>query len=101
MKKLERIGSELVDAGRVLRFSLPLLRSGPILPLKPTSESLNPVAVAEDGDWPWALLDDCRRLFGGEVEPVLVPREPLLMALNQVFDMASASAEVSVPVPLA
>jgi len=77
----------------VLRFSLPVLRSGPILPLKPMTEMENPVAVSAEGEWPWQLLDDCRRLFGAEVQPVLAPTEAILTAMNQVFDMASASAE--------
>jgi len=83
----------MVDAKRVACFSLPVLRSGPILPLKADEHGSNPVAVAEDGPWPWELLDDCRRVFGEEVQPVLAPRESILMALNQAFDMASASAE--------
>ena len=77
----------------MLRFPLPVLRSGPVMPLKATNDAENPVAVADDGAWPWELLDDCRRLFGGEVQPVLVPKDSILMALNQAFDMASASAE--------
>jgi general secretion pathway protein E len=93
MKHLARLSSDQVDAERVLRFPLPVLRSGPLLPLKITDGAANPVAVADDGVLPWELLDDCRRLFGGEVQPVLVSREAILMALNQVFDMASASAE--------
>ncbi len=93
MKQLSRLGNELVEAERVLRFSLPVLRSGPILPLKPMPDADNPVAVSADGDWPWELLDDCRRLFGAEVQPVLAPAEAILIAMNQVFDMASASAE--------
>ncbi len=83
----------MVDAERVARFSLPVLRSGPVLPLKADGQSTHPVAVAEDGEWPWELLDDCRRIFGEEVQPVLAPREAILIALNQAFDMASASAE--------
>ena len=93
MKQLSRLSSDQVDAERVLRFSLPVLRSGPVLPLKASDEAVNPVAVADDGVWPWELLDDCRRRFGGEVQPVLAPKETILMALNQAFDMASASAE--------
>ncbi len=93
MMQLTRLGSDLVDADRVLRFSLPVLRSGPVLPLKPMPDAANPVAVSNEGAWPWELLDDCRRLFGAEVQPVLVPGEAILTALNQVFDMASASAE--------
>lgn len=93
MKQLSRLSSEQVDAERVLRFSLPVLRAGPVLPLKVTEDAVNPVAVADDGVWPWELLDDCRRLFGGEVQPVLVPKEAILMVMNQAFDMASTSAE--------
>ncbi|MDX8382615.1 MAG: type II secretion system ATPase GspE [Ghiorsea sp.] len=97
MLRLNRITSEQVDESRLMHFSLPVLRSGPILPLKPTAEMANPVAVVEVSEgvkrWPWALLDDCRREFGGEVQPVLVPEEVILTALNQAFDMASASAE--------
>jgi len=93
LSRLSRLNSDLVDVDRVLRFSLPVLRSGPILPLKPMEDADNPVAVSEEGEWPWELLDDCRRLFGTEVQPVLVPGDAVLIALNQVFDMASASAE--------
>jgi general secretion pathway protein E len=93
MKQLARLSSNQIDAERLLNFSLPVLRSGPVLPLKAMDDAQNPVAVADDGDWPWELLDDCRRVFGVEVQPVLAPRESILMALNQAFDMASASAE--------
>ncbi len=93
MKKLSRLGDDQVDTERVLRFSLPVLRAGPILPLKPVADADNPVAVSDEGDWPWELLDDCRRLFGAEVQPVLAPSEAILTAMNRVFDMASASAE--------
>ena len=97
MQHLNRISSEQVDEARLMCFSLPVLRSAMVLPLKPTSDMRNPVAVAEESvntaSWPWELLDDCRREFGEEVEPVLVPKDAILMALNQAFDMASASAE--------
>jgi len=93
MKHLSRLSDDLVDAERVLHFTLPVLRSGPILPLKAMPDAANPVAVSEEGKWPWELLDDCRRMFGAEVQPVMVPKDAVLMALNQVFDMASASAE--------
>ncbi len=97
MQHLNRILNEQVDEARLVHFSLPILRSAAILPLKPTDEMSNPIAVAEETkdttDWPWELLDDCRREFGGEVQPILVPKDAVLMALNQAFDMASASAE--------
>ncbi|MDQ6988760.1 MAG: ATPase, T2SS/T4P/T4SS family, partial [Mariprofundaceae bacterium] len=97
MHRLQRITNEQLDETRLTRFSLPILRAGPVLPLKPSEEMPNPVAVAEEswktGDWPWALLDDCRREFAAEVQPVLTPKEVILTALNQAFDMASASAE--------
>jgi len=97
MAHLNRIVSEQVDESRLMHFSLPVLRAAPVLPLKPTDEWANPVAVAEEAAgsqaWPWELLDDCRREFGSEVQPVLVPKDAILMALNQAFDMASASAE--------
>ncbi len=93
MKFLARLNSDDIDIDRVLCFSLPLLRSGPLLPLKPTAEAANPVAVCDTAVWPWALLDDCRRVFAAEVDLVLVPKDVLLTNLNQVFDMASASAE--------
>ncbi|MDX8413535.1 MAG: type II secretion system ATPase GspE [Mariprofundales bacterium] len=93
MKQLTRIGADLIDADRLLPFSLAVLRQGPILPLKPSDDGSNPVVVPNDGDWPWELLDDCRRLFGSEVTPLLASRDTILTALNQTFDMASASAE--------
>ncbi|TLS67307.1 type II secretion system protein GspE [Mariprofundus erugo] len=93
MLQLTRLTSDQVDAQRVAAFTLPVLRSGPLLPLKPLQGLANPVAVAVDAPWPWELLDDCRRLFGVEVQPVYLPREAILIALNQAFDMASASAE--------
>lgn len=83
----------MVDHERVLRFPLPVLRAGPVFPLKASEDSANPIAVSDQGPWPWQLLDDCRRIFGSDVEPVIVPKEAILMTLNQVFDMASASAE--------
>ena len=97
MLHLNRILNEQVDEARLLCFSLPVLRAAVALPLKPTDEWKNPVAVAEEASdtaaWPWELLDDCRREFGSEVEPILVPKDAILIALNQAFDMASASAE--------
>lgn len=93
LKQIPRLSNELVDVQRVLKFSLPVLRAGLVLPLKPTQDEANPVAVCDENAWPWELLDDCRRMFGAEPSPVLVPKEALLTALNQVFDMASASAE--------
>ncbi len=97
MHHLSRITSEQVDEMRLMRFSLPVLRAAAVLPLKPSEALSNPVAVAQESvataDWPWALLDDCRREFGAEVQPILVPKDAILTALNQAFDMASASAE--------
>ncbi len=93
MHRCARIQAAQVQAERVLRFSLPVLRQGPVLPLSPSDGMANPVAVPEEGIWPWALLDDIRREFGTEVTPILAPREQILLELNRVFDMASASAE--------
>ncbi len=93
MKELSRLSLEQVDADRVLRFSLPVLRSGPVLPLKASAAAANPVAISAEDPWPWELLDDCRRVFDSEVQVVQAPREDILLLLNQVFDMASASAE--------
>ena len=93
ISRLTRIPPEKVDAARALHFSLPVLRTGPVLPLAADAGAGNPVAVPEDGAWPWALLDDMRREFDAEVTPVLAPREQILLELNRVFDMASASAE--------
>ncbi|RMH51982.1 MAG: type II secretion system protein GspE [Zetaproteobacteria bacterium] len=93
MKRLTRIAADRIDPERLAPFSLAVLRQGPILPLAPSDEAANPVAVPDDGDWPWTLLDDCRLFLGGEVTPVLAPRDVIMTALNQSFDMASASAE--------
>ncbi|MDQ6955303.1 MAG: type II secretion system ATPase GspE [Mariprofundaceae bacterium] len=94
MHKLARLTHEQVDVGRTLLFSLPVLRQGPILPLLPFDALACPVAVSDDVVvWPWELLDDCRRIFGCEVQPVQVPKDVILASLNQVFDMSSASAE--------
>lgn len=93
MLEWARLSSDQVDAERALKFSLAVLRQGPALPLKPFEGADNPVAVPAQGEWPWELLDDCRRLFGSEVQPVLLPREAILIALNQTFDMAQTSAE--------
>ncbi|MDX8376733.1 MAG: type II secretion system ATPase GspE [Mariprofundales bacterium] len=82
-----------VDGERVLRFSLGVLKRGPILPLSPEYDGDNPIAITEDGEWPWMLLDDMRRVFGAEVRPVLAPKDIILLELNRVFDMASSSAE--------
>jgi len=90
---LTRIPPERVDSERVLRFPLPVLRLGPVLPLAADAEVMNPVVVPDDGDWPWMLLDDMRRELGGEVSPLLAPRDQIMLELNRVFDMASASAE--------
>jgi len=93
MRSLTRLNNDMVDAECIARFSLPVLRSGPILPLKADEHAAHPVAIADGEPWPWELLDDCRRVLGGEIEPVLAPKESILMLLNQAFDMASASAE--------
>ncbi|MDQ7002330.1 MAG: ATPase, T2SS/T4P/T4SS family, partial [Ghiorsea sp.] len=97
MQHLNRISSEQIDEARLMHFSLPVLRSAVVLPLKPTEDMQNPVAVAAESvqtsAWPWEMLDDCRRVFGAEVQPVLVPQDVILVAMNQAFDMASASAE--------
>lgn len=93
MTPSSRLSSDQVDTDRTMQFSLSVLRAGPVLPLKPMRGAPDPVAVPDDGAWPWPLLDDCRRRFGVEVQPVPYPRETILLSLNQVFDMASASAE--------
>ncbi|MDQ6994668.1 MAG: ATPase, T2SS/T4P/T4SS family, partial [Mariprofundaceae bacterium] len=95
MQTLSRLMPEQVDTDRTFKFTLPILRHGPILPLLPLEDLPCPIAVADDEEtpWPWALLDDCRRVFGCEVQPVLVPKDVILANLNQIFDMSSASAE--------
>ncbi|MDQ7010202.1 MAG: ATPase, T2SS/T4P/T4SS family, partial [Mariprofundaceae bacterium] len=93
MRHLSRVSSDMVDADTALRFPLAVLREGPVLPLKPQQGMQHPVAVPEDGAWPWPLLDDLRRMLGAEVETLTAPREAILLELNRVFDMASASAE--------
>jgi len=95
MREMQRIDDGLVDAERATRFPMAVLRQGPLLPLRPEDGAGDrlPVAVPAQGAWPWMLLDDVRREFGMEVEPVLVPADAILTALNRVFDMASASAE--------
>ncbi len=93
MQHIARIASEQVDHERALHFSLAALRQGPVLPLKSELSDAIMLAVPDEGDWPWALMDDMRRVFGLEVEPVLAPSETILVELNRVFDMAQASAE--------
>ncbi|MDX8412146.1 MAG: type II secretion system ATPase GspE [Mariprofundaceae bacterium] len=93
MQHYSRIPTDAVDAERTLRFPLAVLKQGPVLALKPSPDTPNPVLAPEDGDWPYALLDDMRREFGDEVNAVLAPRDAILLELNRVFDMASTSAE--------
>lgn len=93
MIRLNHLSRDQVDLERTLVFPLAVLRSGPLVPLKATDELLNPVAVADGVLWPWELLDDMRRLFKVEMQPVLATKESILISLNQVFDRASASAE--------
>lgn len=94
MHSLPRLTYEQVDLERTLMFSLPVLRQGPILPLLAFDDLPCPIAVPDTVlKWPWELLDDCRRTFGCEVQPVQVPEDVILTSLNQVFDMSSASAE--------
>lgn len=93
MQQFGRLTSDQVDIERTMLFTLPVLRTGPALPLKAIDGKANPVAVPDDGKLPWQLLDDCRRKFGCEVQPLMFPRESILLALNQAFDMNSASAE--------
>jgi len=91
---LSRLASDRIDGEKALRFPLATLRQGPVVPLLPEEGSdLLPLAVGENGPWPWALMDDFRRLFGREIAPILVPEEAILIELNRIFDMASASAE--------
>ena len=93
MRRLAEISPDMADSDRTLAFSLPALRAASALPLKPLDGLEDAVAVAEDAPWPWLLLDECRRRFGRQPRLVLAPREAILTALNQVFDMASVSAE--------
>lgn len=93
MMQLSRLSIDQVDMERTLHFSLPVLRQGPVIPLRPMDGASNPIAVTNQGVWPWELLDDCRRVFGVEVQPVLVEKDAIHIALNQVFDMAQTSAE--------
>ena len=95
MYQRTRLMPDQVDNERTLMFSLPILRQGPIVPLLPMDDAPNPVAVADDDDtpYPWALLDDCRRIFDADIQTVRVPKEDILANLNQIFDMSSASAE--------
>ena len=93
MQRLTRILPQSVDEERALRFSLAVLKRGPLLPLKPESPHDNPVVIAENETWPYELLDDIRRVLGTEVRPLLAPKEVILMELNRIFDMASTSAE--------
>ena len=94
MRDEVRLSPDMVDNERTLLLSLPVLRQGPVIPLQQDDDAVRaPVAVPSDGPLPWELLDDYRRLLGCETEPVRAPREDILMLLNQVFDMSSASAE--------
>ncbi|HXH64972.1 MAG TPA: type II secretion system ATPase GspE [Mariprofundaceae bacterium] len=95
MREMPHIDGSRVDEDRATRFPMAVLRQGPVLPLKPEAGAGDrlPVAVPDNGAWPWALLDDFRREFGMEVEPVLAPEGVILAELNRVFDRASASAE--------
>ena len=93
MQSLTRIASDQVDSDLALRFSLSMLRKGPLLPLQLNESGLRQVAVPDQGEWPWYLMDDVRREAGVEIEPVLVPRDAIMLELNRVFDMASTSAE--------
>ncbi|MDQ6961382.1 MAG: type II secretion system ATPase GspE [Mariprofundaceae bacterium] len=91
--RITRIVPEAVDTERALRFSLAVLKRGPLLPLQPEHAQDNPVVIAEDSPWPYEILDDIRRVLGFEVRPLLAPKEVILMELNRIFDMASTSAE--------
>ncbi len=94
MQALSRLSADMVDHERTLLLSLPVLRQGPVIPLKQKEgEETAPIAVPNSDPLPWELLDDYRRLLGRETQPVPAPREDILMLLNQVFDMSSASAE--------
>jgi len=93
MQQLARIPNDRVDVERALHFPLAVLKQGPLLPLKPNEDQSNPVLVPNEGKWPFALLDDMRRVFGAEAQPVSAPREAILLELNRIFDMASTSAE--------
>jgi len=94
MQHWQRLSAEQVDVERTLMCSLPVLRQGPLIPLLTASDAEHAwVAVAKDHPLPWELLDDYRRILGCEIEPIYVPHDDILMLLNQVFDMSSASAE--------
>lgn len=93
MQHLTRIASDQVDSALALRFSLSMLRKGPLLPLQLNESGLKQVVVPDQGEWPWYLMDDIRREAGVEIEPILAPRDVIMLELNRVFDMASTSAE--------
>jgi len=52
VKQISRLSSDLVDAERTLRFSLPVLRQGPVIPLHGWNGIDHPVAVPADGHLP-------------------------------------------------
>ncbi len=93
MRTVSRLTVDQVDVQRALAFQLPQLRQGCLVPLLDGDSAVVHVAVAADRPLPWPLMDDVRRKFGCEVIPVLAPEDQILLVLNQVFDMASASAE--------
>jgi len=92
MEHWQRLSAEQIDVERTLLLPLPVLRQGPLIPLLDDGDHVR-IAVAEDAPLPWQLLDDYRRILQRDVSPVCVPRDDILMLLNQVFDMSSASAE--------
>ncbi|MDQ6978553.1 MAG: type II secretion system ATPase GspE [Mariprofundaceae bacterium] len=92
MEHWQRLSAEHIHIERTLLLPLPVLRQGPLIPLLDDGEHVR-IAVAEGTPLPWQLIDDYRRLLQQDVTPVCVPRDDILMLLNQVFDMSSASAE--------
>jgi general secretion pathway protein E len=96
MRRLSHLDAAAIDGDKALRFPLAALRQGPALPLRHgdgDEAGRLPLAIADGRPWPWMLMDDFRRIFGLEIEPVLVPEQQIIDELNRVFDMASASAE--------
>jgi len=93
MSCLQRIAYDAIDVERTLEFSLPVLRQWALIALRAYNGFDCPVAIASEDAWPWQMIDDCRRVYGCDVQVILVPKAVILESLNQVFDMASASAE--------
>ena len=79
-----------VDSELVAKIPINYARKNHLLPLSSDGESVT-VAIADPANYD--PLDDLRVLFGMQINPVVVPLEVLVEAINRVYDRAATTAQ--------